>query len=331
MKECRHFVPEVGREIAVFVDSGDLDLYRRQFLHGVPFPETLRYLLGGPAPSRFVDIGANIGGVAFVAGALGMDVLAVEALSENFLLLARGVAANGLRRVVPCHAAASNVYAEVGFAGYSAWGHVPADAAGPRTVPVPAIPGDDLLEIFGFAEPELIKIDVEGHELQVLEGLSRTLERARPVLVMESNTWTRSRWADFEAPLELLRRRDYALFMYVGAAVKDDEDFGLQEVCVADYFCIPRERIGRGPMPARLALGPEERAAIMSSELVYGEAHAWHVAHAIDRFEQRFPGHSSSEPVKSAILAEPGFVRTILGHATPRPRWMIDSSPDREA
>ena len=49
---------------------------------------------------------------------------------------------------------------------------------------------------------------------------------------------------------------------------------------------------------------------------------------ASEQYYRRFPGHRSIEPVKAAILAEPGFVRTILGHATPRPRWMGDSLPD---
>lgn len=34
-------------------------------------------------------------------------------------------------------------------------------------------------------DPDLIKIDVEGHELRVIQGATRTLERARPGLFVE--------------------------------------------------------------------------------------------------------------------------------------------------
>lgn len=322
MRECRHFVPELGRELSVVVDSGELDAYRQQFASAFPVPEQFRYLLGGPVPHRLVDIGANVGCVSFFAAALGMSVLAIEALAENFLLLSRGILANGFSRVLPCHAAASNDSALLRFAGYWAWGHVPADPAQLPTTPVPSLPADDLLTLYGFADVDLIKIDVEGHELQVLEGLEKTLKRSRPVLVVESNTWTRRRFADYEAPLEFLRSRDYALFMFVGGSVKDDEDYHLQELCVADYFCVPRERIGSVPAPARIPLSPEERVALMAGELQYGEAHAWHVAHMIERFEERFPGVASVEVLKAGIIGNPRFVQVLRGHSTPAPGWM---------
>jgi FkbM family methyltransferase len=50
-----------------------------------------------------------------------------------------------------------------------------------RSIEVPTLRGDDLdLGDVGF-----IKIDVEGHELSVLEGLRATIMRCRPVLLIE--------------------------------------------------------------------------------------------------------------------------------------------------
>jgi FkbM family methyltransferase len=57
-------------------------------------------------------------------------------------------------------------------------------AAGERRVPVPlrtldAVLGDDRPPV------DLVKCDVEGHELEVLRGGERTLRRGRPALVLE--------------------------------------------------------------------------------------------------------------------------------------------------
>ena len=57
-------------------------------------------------------------------------------------------------------------------------------AAGERRVPVPlrtldAVLGED------HAPVDLVKCDVEGHELEVLRGGERTLRRGRPALVLE--------------------------------------------------------------------------------------------------------------------------------------------------
>lgn len=41
------------------------------------------------------------------------------------------------------------------------------------------------LDSFGFNDATLIKIDVEGHESAVLAGATKTLERARPALIVE--------------------------------------------------------------------------------------------------------------------------------------------------
>jgi len=53
---------------------------------------------------------------------------------------------------------------------------------------VALVPADDVLK---DENVHFIKIDVEGHELQALEGLDKTIHRCRPTLLVEVNECNR--------------------------------------------------------------------------------------------------------------------------------------------
>jgi hypothetical protein len=67
----------------------------------------------------------------------------------------------------------------------STWARL-ADASttGP-TLEVPMVAIDDLVESGSIRPPSLVKIDVEGAELEVIEGMRRTLLKHRPVVLCE--------------------------------------------------------------------------------------------------------------------------------------------------
>src|SRR5262249_24122108 len=54
-----------------------------------------------------------------------------------------------------------------------------------RHILVPVYVGDDVLEDLGAREVAVVKIDVEGGELDVIRGLRRTLARSAPILFCE--------------------------------------------------------------------------------------------------------------------------------------------------
>ena len=65
-------------------------------------------------------------------------------------------------------------------------------------------------EILANAMPKLIKIDVEGFELIVLRGLSKTIERAKPLLIVETSMkHLRNAGTELDDLLEFMNERDY--------------------------------------------------------------------------------------------------------------------------
>jgi hypothetical protein len=58
---------------------------------------------------------------------------------------------------------------------------------GVEPVTVTKVTGDSFLAEHGIGQVDLIKIDVEAHEVYVLRGLRQTLQQHRPVITLEWN------------------------------------------------------------------------------------------------------------------------------------------------
>jgi FkbM family methyltransferase len=139
-------------------------------------------------PGKVFDIGANVGDKTFKFCALGKQVVAVEPDVHNVRLLRKRFA--GYPKISVVQAAASNQSGKAMF-------HVSTPGSPSNTLSgkwksvlenprinrwakkyeftqayeVPCLTLDALIESHGV--PGYIKIDVEGHELAVLEGLTR--------------------------------------------------------------------------------------------------------------------------------------------------------------
>jgi FkbM family methyltransferase len=138
----------------------------------------------------FVDVGANIGAVAVWAarrvGPLG-HVVAVEPAADNIAVLRANVDANHLGNVAVVTGAAGRAREQREFyvrGDVSAVGSLFPDsiyASVTDIVHVEVTPLDDL--VTGSAD--LVKIDVEGAELDVLAGMPRLLASPATKLVVE--------------------------------------------------------------------------------------------------------------------------------------------------
>lgn len=88
--------------------------------------------------------------------------------------------------------------------------------------------GDDVLAALTVKEKSLIiKIDVEGSELEVLRGLKKTIENRRPVLIVE--ILPPAEFSDEVAKYRLLRRREILEYMsswnYSGTQIDQTNDY----------------------------------------------------------------------------------------------------------
>ena len=161
------------------------------FLTGVHEPmvqEAMRRTLGPGA--TFVDVGANVGITTLVGARLvGPEgrVVALEPAAGPAAAVAANAAVNGFDRVEVVRAAAG-ARAEEGELIVTAdglWTRLASVGEHPlerERVAVPVVPLDDVL---GSAPVDVVKIDVEGAELDVVAGMQRVLAEQRPVVICE--------------------------------------------------------------------------------------------------------------------------------------------------
>ncbi|WP_313644885.1 FkbM family methyltransferase [Stenotrophomonas sp.] len=136
--------------------------------------------------SLVVDVGANIGNhTLFFAGALGCNVLAIEPNAEAREFLMANVLANGIADAVSLKSVVVGSGAGKAIVRSKVDGNLGATRYTPTEVGDLELTNLDDLLAGASVLPSLIKIDVEGMELDVLMGAERLIEMASPVLVIE--------------------------------------------------------------------------------------------------------------------------------------------------
>jgi FkbM family methyltransferase len=136
------------------------------------------------------DIGANVGFftvlTARLVGPAGA-VIAFEPLQESAEAARRNANLNGFTHVTVLTRAAGRRAgtAKLALREESTWAKLADDSTTGPTVDVEIVAIDDLVDAGTIRPPDFVKIDVEGAELDVIEGMRRTIIAHRPVILCE--------------------------------------------------------------------------------------------------------------------------------------------------
>jgi FkbM family methyltransferase len=190
-----------------------------------------------------LDVGANIGLLTLPFARLVRPagrVIAFEPQRIIYQMLCGNLALNAIDNVVAHNSAVGRQagsitvppidYTQPGnFGGVSVGTSAEGETAPLLTIDSLALPKCDFM-----------KIDVEGMELDVLEGASNTLQRFRPRLYLEND-----RAENSPALIEHLLALDYQLYWFTPAIYRADNFFGDREnifegVVADNVICIPR-------------------------------------------------------------------------------------------
>lgn len=164
---------------------------------------------------HFLDVGANIGSyTVLAAGAVGAKVTAVEPIPETFVHLQRNVVLNELsNNVRSCRMGLSRQNSVLRFSSERGCGnHVLAPDENLAGLDVSVTMLDQLVD---EDVPVLIKIDVEGHELAVLQGGEKTLADPRLLAVIMEINGSGERYGIADSELvDIMRGHGFSAFGY---------------------------------------------------------------------------------------------------------------------
>ncbi len=151
------------------------------------------------ADSVVVDIGANIGYYSLMAAkkAVTGHIYSFEPVTKNQEKLKRNISLNNLTVIHPIQAAISNFSGSITI-------YISADdnsgMSGLRTAEnfsgesetVKCLTLDEAVIEYKLPKIDLIKIDVEGSEITVLQGMTKTRAEQKPILLIEVSAATLS-------------------------------------------------------------------------------------------------------------------------------------------
>lgn len=171
----------------------------------------------------FIDCGANVGYFSVQAGALvgsGGQVISIEANPRTFKLLERNLRANHFGIPVECALTSQRGEVELFmprdwdvYSSLRAGGLVEGHAD--QSFKVAARTLDEVVHELGLRQVNVVKIDIEGGELDALRSAPKLLADFRPVIVTEYGVNT---WASFGAThgeLQALARQfNYSLRLF---------------------------------------------------------------------------------------------------------------------
>lgn len=182
----------------VMTGDTELEMWRAETLLSKE-PETIAWIDHFPRKGgAFYDVGANVGGYSLYAAYANKDlnVYSFEPVANNYLTLLRNKELNKLVNVIPFQLALSSangldaIYISDRRVGNSgAQISAPINERGLQFEPLGkemllCLRLDSLVGEFNFPVPNFMKIDVDGHELSILNGAMKTLTNPELISIL---------------------------------------------------------------------------------------------------------------------------------------------------
>lgn len=173
-----------------------------------------------------LDIGANIGCTAILFGSRCRRVVGFEPSPSTYRFLQKNLTASGLTNVTAHNVGLGKTAGryELTFAADNRSGGFVSDkmqaSTGHHVEAIEIAQGDAFLRGAGVKHVDFVKIDVEGFEQDVIEGLADTLAACKPVVTLELNHWCLNVFRRTSVPdfFDFLR----SVFPYLYAVGTDD-------------------------------------------------------------------------------------------------------------
>lgn len=149
--------------------------------------------------NTFIDVGANVGYMSFnAAKKVGNSgrVLSFEPNLDNYYLLIKGTLENNIKNICSYPLALSDSNSLLTLNGTSN-GYIDSNVDKINNIPsstIQSVRGDDMLSFLDHIN--LIKIDVEGHDFNVIKGLINTIKLHKSTVITEFNPRCIKRYSD---------------------------------------------------------------------------------------------------------------------------------------
>ena len=180
-----------GKSYSISSDDDYLDHVEGEFE-----PEMVSLFKSLLQPSDTVlDIGANIGCTSLLFGDVASKVYSFEPSPSTYRWLAQNVQSAKLTNVEPVNLGLGKDAGtfELTFAPNNRSGgfvsNLTSASEGHQVEQINIAKGDDFIRKRQIAKVDFIKIDVEGFEQSVIEGLAATIARDQPLVALELNHW----------------------------------------------------------------------------------------------------------------------------------------------
>lgn len=255
----------------------------------------------------FIDIGASIGTVSLPVATSGSSTIMIEPNPKNTIKLQLATIENGAKNLRLIQGAASTTDGTLYFSGDEAWGSV-SDAG----MPVASLSLDTILRLAAvFSGGEMpnsivVKMDVEGHEPEVLLGGAETLTKTRPIMILESIE-TEGFYSEqpSKRAKKILEENNYTVFLIHGDVLAPLTASDIQFGHVSDVLAVPSEKIAEIDHLSRRLLSEQEIATVVR-ELAQEEsfAHRLHAAGILRRLGEESPSLFSSLGDVHAALSQ---------------------------